>query len=100
MHKLLKGLIKTIFTQHQDLIATPAENSRVWLRRIALGFSLQKEPYLWNADEWAKIVSEDLPDFFRCSPEAESIWNGGFKKYYPEDIQQDIDSIIQNSKNG
>jgi hypothetical protein len=88
---LLMTLVKTVYQQHQDLI--PLDDHAAWLRRFALGYSLQKEHSLWSDEEWERITQHDLPNYFRQHPQAITVWHGSLRQYWPKEVVLFIDRI-------
>ena len=96
MEELVRGLIKTIFVQHQEFI--PRDDMGAWLRRFALGYRLQKDLRVFDDKEWSKLMLEDLPEFFRENPTAASVWKKHMRKYWPKDTQKFIDGLIKKAR--
>jgi hypothetical protein len=90
----LRGIVRTLYTQHQELLLRPADDPTAWIRRFALGYRLQKDLRIFSSEEWEKITSVELPPFFRQYPEAIRQWRTGMRKYWVADVQEFIDGLI------
>jgi hypothetical protein len=92
---LLKAILKTLYTQHQDMLSLP--NIPAWLRHFAHGYELQQTCTLWTEEEWDKIINEDVPNYFRTYPDAANVWSDLLRRFYPCDVQRFIDAMIHAS---
>ncbi len=93
---LIKGLLRTVFVQHQEFISR--ENYGALLRRFALMYRLQTDLHIFTDEEFDLIMKHDLPDFFTQNPLAVEAWVKTYKKYWTPDTQQFIDDMIANAK--
>ena len=96
MEELVRGLIKTIFVQHQEFISR--NDMGAWLRRFALGYRLQEDLKIFSDEEWNEVLLEDLPSFFRKYPNAAVVWKKHMRKYWPKDTQKFIDGLIKKAR--